>query len=349
MTLASESTGSKPLEPMTPVPPVTPQILCLGEILEDYLADQMGFPLAQVESWTAYPGGAPANVACSLIKLGVPAAFIGCLGEDCSGRFLTNLLATLGVNLEGLQFQPHLPTRRVYVTRSLEGDRHFAGFGEMATTAFADTALQASEIPESLFTTAQYLVLGTIPLAYPSSRQAVKQAIALAEYHQVAIFLDINWRPVFWPDPQTVWPLLAEIMPWINWLKCTDEEAQLFFHTTDPQTIRATYPHLQGVLITAGERGCHYQLGNYQGYVPAFEVSVADTTGAGDAFVAGFLHQCCQWGNHVYMDPQLAQRAVIYASAVGALTTTQPGAIAAQPTLETVQKFMRTHWESTVC
>ena len=49
------------------------------------------------------------------------------------------------------------------------------------------------------------------------------------------------------------------------------------------------------------------------------------------------------------MDPQLAQRAVIYASAVRALTTTQPGVIAAQPTLETVQNFIRTHLEFRVC
>jgi fructokinase len=90
-------------------------------------------------------------------------------------------------------------------------------------------------------------------------------------------------------------------------------------------------------------------LGNYQGYVPAFDIPVVDTTGAGDAFVAGFLHQCCQWGNNVCMDPQLAQRAVIYASAVRALTTTQPGVIAAQPTLETVQNFIRTHLEFRVC
>jgi fructokinase len=106
-------------------------------------------------------------------------------------------------------------------------------------------------------------------------------------------------------------------------------------------------------------------LGNYQGYVPAFDIPVVGTTGAGDAFVAGFLHQCCQWGNNVCIDPQLAQRAVIYASAVGALTTTHPGAIApcetkltaldatkltsAQPTLETVQKFIQANLESIVC
>ncbi|MDY7015050.1 MAG: PfkB family carbohydrate kinase, partial [Cyanobacteriota bacterium] len=59
-----------------------PRVLCLGEILFDCLADQTGRSLDAVESWTPYPGGAPANVACALTKLGTPSAFMGCVGQD---------------------------------------------------------------------------------------------------------------------------------------------------------------------------------------------------------------------------------------------------------------------------
>ncbi|MDB9358155.1 PfkB family carbohydrate kinase, partial [Nodularia spumigena CS-587/03] len=54
-----------------------PRVLCLGEILFDCLADQLGLTLEEVKSWTPYPGGAPANVACALVKLGTPSGFIG--------------------------------------------------------------------------------------------------------------------------------------------------------------------------------------------------------------------------------------------------------------------------------
>ena len=121
-----------------------PQVLCFGEILFDCLADQLGVPLNEVKTWANYPGGAPANVACWLQKLGVPAAFIGRLGTDTAGQGLKTLLRDIGVNVAGLQTDPVRPTRLVYVTRSLDGDRQFAGFGEYNTGDFADTAMVAT-------------------------------------------------------------------------------------------------------------------------------------------------------------------------------------------------------------
>ncbi|NJM78352.1 MAG: hypothetical protein HC852_24455, partial [Acaryochloridaceae cyanobacterium RU_4_10] len=66
------------------------QVLCIGELLFDYLANQSGRSLPEVESWTPYPGGAPANVATALTKLGTPSAYMGCIGRDPDGDTLTN-------------------------------------------------------------------------------------------------------------------------------------------------------------------------------------------------------------------------------------------------------------------
>ncbi|HEY9648139.1 MAG TPA: PfkB family carbohydrate kinase, partial [Chroococcidiopsis sp.] len=74
--------------------------------------------------------------------------------------------------------------------------------------------------------------------------------------------------------------------------------------------------------------------------LPAFAVDTEDTTGAGDSFVAGFLHQVCQNGIQSLTDAEIAKQTVIYASAVGALTTIKPGAIAAQPTAAEVGAFL---------
>jgi fructokinase len=82
-------------------------------------------------------------------------------------------------------------------------------------------------------------------------------------------------------------------------------------------------------------------LGNHAGHLPVFPVDVIDTTGAGDSFVAGFLHRCCQQGERIFQDAEAAREAVSYASAVGALTTTKPGAIAAQPTAAVVESFLK--------
>lgn len=318
-----------------------PRVLCLGEILYDFLADQPGVPLKQVQSWTAYPGGAPANVACALVKLGTASGFIGCVGQDDLGTSLVELLRAIGVDQAGIQLHATAPTRGVYVVRSESGDRSFAGFGDRATTEFADTWLQADQIPAALFETAEFLVLGTLELAYPDSRAAISRALDLADEYYVKILIDVNWRPVFWTDPDIAPDLIREFLQYADFLKLSDDEAEWLFGTTDPGVIAHRLGSVEGVLVTAGGKGCAYSLAGNDGTVPAFSMNVKDTTGAGDSFVAGFIHQLCQHGLQSLNNPKTAAMVVRYASAVGALTTTKPGAIAAQPTATEVEAFLQ--------
>lgn len=319
------------------------RVLCLGEILFDCLADQVGRSLEQVESWTPYPGGAPANVACALVKLGTKAGFVGCVGQDRAGEELVQLLQEVGVDTTGVQRHPTAPTRQVYVVRSESGDRSFAGFASYDTTEFADTRLQASQLPVQLFEAADFLVLGTLELAYPDSRDSVFRALQLAEQYDVKILLDVNWRPVFWPNPDIAIPTIQQLFKQVDFLKLSQEEAQWLFNTTDPGAITYRLNTVEGVLVTAGEQGCAYCLSENEGKLPAFSVPVVDTTGAGDSFVAGFIHQLAQLGIHSLADSQTAKRVVTYASAAGALTAMKPGAIAAQPTAGEVEAFLSSH------
>ncbi|HEY9752631.1 MAG TPA: carbohydrate kinase [Coleofasciculaceae cyanobacterium] len=317
-----------------------PRILCLGEVLYDFLADQPGRPLEQVDSWTPYPGGAPANVACGLSRLGTAAGFIGCIGQDKLGTALVQVLQNAGVNLTGVQLHADAPTRVVYVTRSASGDRSFAGFGNYPTAAFADTHLRADHLPAALFEAAEYLVLGTLELAYPDSRAAIEYALELADRYYLKVLVDVNWRPVFWPDPAQAPGLIHDLISRADFLKLSDEEAEWLFQTTEPAKIAEQVGSLEGVLVTAGENGCAYDMAGNHGHVPAFRVPVQDTTGAGDAFAAGLLHQLCLQGMQGLLYPGTVHGMVRYACAVGALTTTRPGAIAAQPTALEVDTFL---------
>ena len=321
----------------------TPRVLCLGEILFDCLADQPGRTLELVESWTPYPGGAPANVACGLVKLGTSAGFVGCVGQDEPGDNLVALLQRVGVDVTGLQRHLEAPTRQVYVTRTESGDRHFAGFVDYPSNEFADTRLQATQLPESLFETADFLLLGTLELAYPESRSAIYRALDLAEHYSLKVLVDVNWRPVFWSDPDAAPQLIQALLKRVSFLKLSDEEAQWLFETTDPGAISKRVGEIEGVLVTAGEHGCAYRLGDNEGKIPAFEVPVIDTTGAGDSFVAGFIHQVSQQGIRSLENSDTARAVVTYASAAGALTTMKPGAIAAQPTAAEVAAFLSQH------
>jgi fructokinase len=323
------------------------QVLCLGEVLIDQIATEVGASYDQVKSWTAYPGGAPANVACGLAKLGTSSGFIGCVGQDEVGTNLVKLLQDIGVDTTGVQVHPTAPTRQVYVTRLENGDRTFAKFSSPGTSdvepVFADTLLDADKLPESLFAEANFLVLGTLCLADPTTAQAVQRALQLAENYYMRVVVDINWRPMFWRDPSVAPNQILNLLEHADFLKVAAEEAEWLFQTKNPYAIAEQQSHLEGVIVTNGEFGCHYYLGEHQGEHPAFKVQTQDTTGAGDSFLAGFTHQLCQYPLSQLNDPNLVNQIIAYASAVGAITTTGLGAIAPQPTDAQVQAFLATH------
>lgn len=317
-----------------------PQVLCIGEMLWDCLADQPAISTAEVQSWTRYAGGAPANVACALTKLGTPSGFIGCLGRDEPGEALMHLLQQVGVETTGVQFHPTLPTRQIEVLRLPCGDRQFGGFHGRSTTDFADTQLQADLLPAHLFEQADFLVLGTLGLAAPTTRSAIQQALQMADQTYLKILLDVNWRPMFWSDPALAQPLIRELLSQVDFLKLTDDEAEWLFGTADPSLISHQVGSLEGVFVTAGAQGSRYELNGHAGSVPAFAIEAEDTTGAGDSFVAGLVHGLHQKGLAALADPAVAHSIVTYASAVAALTTLRSGAIDAQPTATEVEAFL---------
>ena len=313
--------------------------VCLGEILVDCFAEQRGVPRHQVTSWAPLPGGAPANVACALAKLGSSVDFVGAVGSDAWGDALAQLLVDMGVGDHGLQRRLKAPTRQVYVTSDQAGDRTFSGFSEDDPTVYADAHLFADALEPNLFK-ANFLVLGTLSLAYPDTRQSVEKAVEIALAEGAAVLVDVNWRPMFWPMPTEAPGRIYDLLEKVQFLKVSEDEAEWLFGTGSARAIAQQLPGLHGVLVTAGSKGCEYYLKNNAGSVPAFNIDVEDTTGAGDAFTAGFIHQLMRQGTACLGDATIAKQIVTYASAMGALTTTRPGAIAALPTANEIEVFL---------
>ena len=151
---------------------------------------------------------------------------------------------------------------------------------------------------------------------------------------------------MFWPKPAEAPSRIYDLLQKTHFLKVSADEADWLFGTQSAQAIAHQLPHLKGVLVTAGERGCEYcfttltgakQIG---GQVAGFEVDVEETTGAGDAFTAGFIHQLLHKGISCLHDEAAAREVVTFSSAMGALTTTRPGAIAALPTPSEIEVFL---------
>ena len=148
-------------------------VICLGEALIDRLGPLGGDPECDQpvdDHW----GGAPANVACGLARLGTGVAFVGRVGGDAIGEDFQRLFVQRGVETSKLQIDPSRPTRIVLVRRFFDGERQFQGFAGDQGDGFADQALQ----PVTLPSTARWLLVGTIPLASAQSSHALLDAVA---------------------------------------------------------------------------------------------------------------------------------------------------------------------------
>jgi fructokinase len=320
------------------------RVFCLGEVLYDCIAEPVGVAsIEEVQSWQRYGGGAPANVACALAKLGTPATLIGAVGDDADGQALTLLLRARQVDVSGIEVIVGKPTRNVLVLRSKTGDRTFAGFRDgLSPAGFADAFLSEAFVEGLDWGGAGYLVMGTIALAYPDSSVAAVAALKQARQAGATVVVDVNWRSVFWQDQTYGKASVMALIEQADLLKISDDEARWLFGTDDlgelSDLLLMDFPALGGFLLSAGGKGCGYCLGDFQGWVEAFEVKVVDTTGAGDAFLAGVLHYL---DDHGAIDsPEAARAMVRYGCAVGAITTMQSGAIEAQPTASQVEALL---------
>ena len=324
-----------------------PKVICLGEALVDRLGPLGGDPAtATADQCDDRLGGAPANVACALARLGTPSAFVGRLGRDSIGESFDQLMASRGVELAGLQWDATRPSRVVLVRRHGDGERVFQGFAGDQGQGFSDQALDQAELERAwpaLVAQAQWLLVGTIPLATAASAASLRWAVDQAKAAGVRIALDVNWRPTFWnvsrdpaagPDAaalSAMQPLIASA----SLLKLAKEEALWLFGSADPSAISAGLPKAPDVVVTDGGNPVHWSLGGASGVLEALAPpQVVDTTGAGDAFSSGLLHQLVQGA----VPPEQMLR---FASACGALVCGGAGAIDPQPDVAAVQRFLQ--------
>jgi fructokinase len=330
-----------------------PQVLCLGEALVDRLGPPGGDPARDLPCDDRL-GGAPANVACALARLGTASAFVGRLGRDAIGAAFAELFAARGVDTSALQWDGGRPSRVVLVRRDASGERQFGGFAGGAGEAggFADQALAAEALAAALgplLAAARWLLVGTIPLASPAAASALQLACRQAAAAGVALALDVNWRPTFWDpaaDPASgpTAGQIAAILPLLRQaalLKCAREEALWLFGTADPAAVSAALPQRPAVLITDGGAPLRWWLAGRAGELPAFRVTVVDTTGAGDAFTAGLLHGLVA-GPALLRGASADQALALmrFASACGALVCGGAGAIDPQPSADQVEAFL---------
>ncbi|KXH86108.1 fructokinase [Sporosarcina sp. HYO08] len=297
-------------------------VLIYGDVFVDYIAkDQTN------TTFNTFLGGATVNVAAGVARLGAPSAYITVIGDDATSQFVWNELRQEGVDLSFAKRESAKRVCGVSVHLTEENERVFHSY----INETPDIQVEASDLEATAFQNASVLHIGSGTMFHPTALDTTRKAVQLAKTSGVPLSFDANIRPLRWENETTCRETILSFFSETDLLKLTDEE--LYF-LTETETLEAGIAklasyHIPVVLITVGAEGTFAILDGHVTHVGVEPIEPVDTTGAGDAFIAGILRQI-----HIKGMPKTHDEWIDYVSfgnKLGALCATKLGALSAMP------------------
>jgi fructokinase len=323
-----------------------PEVLVVGETLIDFLPSEPG-PLSEVETFSRRAGGAAANVAIALSRLDRAPYLLSNVSADGFGEFLLDSLETNDVATDFLTRDPVHETTLAFVSHDAAGDRAFTFHG----TDTADGYLDSSAVPDDTLEELSWVCIDApVALAAPNSREAIVELCERAHEHDCSVAFDPNTRRDLWPERGTFLDCLDRMLSLTDVCKTSPEDFRDTPFAADggselARNVQDAGPHTVFVTEGAGGASVHATERAPWGAISCshsgYDVSTTDTTGAGDAFLAGVLAALLESegmeGIEGVEGTAGIERVLGFANGVAALTTTEAGAIAALPDRERVR------------
>lgn len=328
--------------------------LFIGEMLIDFIPN-LAIPAGATGSpfYEPHPGGAVANAAVALTRLGRPARFLGKLSTDSFGRLLLRTLQENGVDTSAVALTTQGPTTLVLVALEPNGQREFTFYRQ----ATADTLLAREDLVPQIWQDVAICHAGSVLLASEPARAATLEALDQARRRGLPVSFDVNARPALWRSEAHLRETLAEVIPRTDLLKFSAEEA----HYLDPdlteppdpidsptlfalgQKLLARGPRL--VVLTRGALGALLMTKQQRVAVATSTSQALDTTGAGDAFMGALLwllleHDWLTTARWTNLQANELREAGAFANRAASLSCTRYGGIASLPTLAELHSAM---------
>lgn len=319
-------------------------VIAIGEVLIDLTP--AGQTAGGNEQFECNPGGAPANVAAALSRLGARSALISKVGEDRFGSLLHNTLLSSGVDVSALSCTDEANTTLAFVHLDDNGDRSFSFYRKPG----ADTFLRLEDIPFDRIGNCRALHFGSLSMTHEPARTATRAAVMKAKEAGALLSFDPNIRFALWESKEEAKQNIVWGMKYADILKISEDELCFMTGTTDVEKGSLALQQQFGIpwiVVTLAEKGCYYRLAGNEGYVPGFRTKAVDTTGAGDAFLGCLLYKILEAGIEIN---QLAKEQIVgmltFANAGGALVTTRKGALQSMPTTDEINKMIESNQPS---
>ena len=196
-------------------------VTALGEILIDFT--EWGFSDDGARLFAQNPGGAVANVAAAVARLGGRAAFVGKVGADMHGAFLRQTLREAGVDVSGVATDAERFTTLAFVKLAENGERSFS----FARYNAADTNLRWEEVPRTLLTDTRVLSVGTLGMTDEPLRTTQLRCIETAKAAGAYIAVDPNYRATLWRSERDFLHQTERLLELADYVKLSDEETAL--------------------------------------------------------------------------------------------------------------------------
>lgn len=301
-------------------------IWTLGDAVVDLL------PLSDMQ-YQACAGGAPFNVAVGTARLHSQSGFIGRVGDDDFGHFLKKTLSDSGVSTASLQLDSQHKTSTVLVSLNSGGEREFT----FLTTPSADQFLTSDALPEF---SNDILHFCSLAMVTDVCRNTLVAAIRNVKQRGGLLSFDVNLREQMWLDKHEMIETVRHFSSQADILKLSEEE---WYWMTGTHNFTLALEGLKALpaqlkVVTYGSQGAMVLWRDSVIHFNGYTVDSVDTTGAGDAFVAGLL----AWIAHNGMPESFEQihQAIAQAGACGALATTRKGALSALPDTKALNAFI---------
>lgn len=314
------------------------KVYCVGELLIDMFCMDRDIELKDGENFNKMPGGAPANVATTIAKLGGNASFAGKVGNDSFGDFLIETLEKFNVGTKMIKKDEYLPTTIAFVSLTAKGERDFQ------FNRGADQNLKIADLDVKHLMKSNIIHFGSATALLPGqSQQTYFSLIEKANTENIFISFDPNYRKDLWKGNIKEFILLSKkAISYANLVKVSEDELKLI---TDQDNIVEGVKMLHElgteiVTVTMGEKGTFVSNGEEQALVPSIAVKSIDSTGAGDAFIGAILYQLSNGRKDMEKwDFEYIKEIVYFANKVGASVCQKVGSLTALPTLEEVKQL----------
>lgn len=298
------------------------RVLVAGEALIDMYPDAEVDRLADAPTFARAAGGAPANVAVALARLGEPPWLWTRVGADPFGEHLQETLAANGVDDRYVTVDPDRKTAHTLVGKT-DGEPVFLFYATETATMCPDPAT----VDGAALAAIDWLHVGGVWLADETARTALLDVLDRAD---CPVSFDPNTRPDLWADPAAIEPTVIDVLERVDVVKVGAGDLP-WLETDDParvaERVRGYGPHTAFVTrggdraLAAADARAPWGPAECTRVPPAVEA--VDPTGAGDAFTAGAIARL--------VSGDALETALTHATAVGALATTEQGAMNALP------------------